>query len=182
MGLDIVGFTCADLVSNVVTLTAVDGSGNTDSCTANVTVLDVIAPQVICLSDTVYLGTNGQVTITAASLDGGSTDECGIASLSLSQTVFNGSNIGVNQVTLTVTDGSGNSADCISNVTVLDTLMSGIEDGLVGASFALDIYPNPTFDNLNVKVVCEDCWNMDGITLRLVDLSDKCLRTDSTDS
>jgi hypothetical protein len=154
-----------------VTLTAIDVSGNSSTCAASVTVSDTIAPMVICLSDTVYLGTNGQVTITPASLDGGSSDACGIASLTLSQTVFTGSNIGVNSVTLTATDVNGNMASCISDVTVLDTLMSGIEDGLAGASFLMDVYPNPTYDDLNVKVVCEDCWNVDGITLRLVNVT-----------
>jgi hypothetical protein len=109
-------------VGTLVTLTVTDNNGNVSTCTSTVTVEDNIAPNAICQDLTVQLDATGNATITAAQIDNGSTDACGIASLSLSQTAFDCSNVGPNAVTLTVTDIHGNSATCISNVTVEDNV------------------------------------------------------------
>src|SRR5204863_6034114 len=69
---------------------------------------------------TVQLDANGQATIIPAQIDNGSTDACGIASLSLSQTNFDCTNIGANTVTLTVTDNNGNTSTCTATVSVVD--------------------------------------------------------------
>ncbi|MEL6811652.1 MAG: proprotein convertase P-domain-containing protein, partial [Bacteroidota bacterium] len=44
-------FTCADVGVNVVTVTATDASGNTASCTTNITVEDNIAPVIACIGE-----------------------------------------------------------------------------------------------------------------------------------
>jgi len=62
---------------------------------------------------------NGVATITAAQVDNGSADNCGIASLQLSQTSFACANIGANTVLLTATDHSGNVASAPATVTVV---------------------------------------------------------------
>src|SRR5690606_32639172 len=115
-------FDCSHIGSNTVTLTVTDNNGNVSSCTANVTVEDNIAPQAICQDITVQLDANGQASIVAADIDGGSNDACGIASLSAGQTSFDCSHIGSNVVTLTVTDNNGNVSSCIANVTVEDNI------------------------------------------------------------
>ncbi|MCB9235628.1 MAG: HYR domain-containing protein [Bacteroidia bacterium] len=114
-------FTCVDTGANSVTLTVTDVNGNVDSCTATVTVLDTVAPMAVCQNITVYLDSLGSAAITANDVDGGSTDNCGVDSLSASPTAFNCSNLGANGVTLSVTDVSGNMASCIATVTVEDT-------------------------------------------------------------
>jgi gliding motility-associated-like protein len=114
-------FTCADVGANNVTLTVTDGAGNASTCIAVVTISDTVSPAAVCQNITVFLDGAGNATITAADLDGGSSDNCGPVSLSASQTAFTCANIGVNNVTLTVTDGSGNSDNCSSIVTVNDT-------------------------------------------------------------
>jgi len=113
-------FTCADIGPNIVTLTVTDGGGLTDTCVATVTVEDDLAPVSICQNITVQLDTSGNVTITASAMDGGSTDNCGIATITASQIDFDCSDVGNNNVTLTVTDVSGNSSTCTAIVTVED--------------------------------------------------------------
>jgi hypothetical protein len=115
-------FTCADVGVNAVVLTAADSSGNSDQCTANVTVEDTIAPNAVCQNITVQLDGNGNASITAADVDAGSTDNCGILSIDANPTSFTCANVGNNAVTLTVTDVNNNVSTCTANVTVLDTV------------------------------------------------------------
>ncbi|MBK8532194.1 MAG: HYR domain-containing protein [Flavobacteriales bacterium] len=105
-----------------VTWTLTDNAGSTATCTQTVTVSDATAPSADCQNITVQLDASGSATITPASIDGGSSDNCSGFTLSASQTVFNCSHIGVNTVTLTVTDASGNVGTCDAIVTVEDTI------------------------------------------------------------
>jgi len=52
-------FTCDDLGDNTVTLTVTDEEGNTDICSATITVLETIAPTALCQDITVQLDENG---------------------------------------------------------------------------------------------------------------------------
>ena len=71
-------FDCTDTGTTVtVTLTATDAAGLTDTCTANVTIIDQVAPTAVCQDITVQLDATGNVTITAADVDNGSSDGCG---------------------------------------------------------------------------------------------------------
>ena len=115
-------FDCSNIGPNTVTLTAVDNSGNTSSCTATVTVLDTVSPDAVCQDITVQLDAAGNASIVAADVDGGSTDNCAIASLAVSPNTFDCSNVGANTVTLTVTDVNGNISTCTSTVTVEDNV------------------------------------------------------------
>ena len=117
-------FTCADIGVNTVTLTITDTSGNVATCTSTVTVEDSILPVAACQNVTVEVDASGSATITAADIDNGSTDNCGIASLAVSPNVFTCSDLGANTVTLTVTDTSGNVATCTSTVTVEDNTVT----------------------------------------------------------
>lgn len=115
-------FTCAEVGANIVTLTVTDTYGNSAACNANVTVEDNIAPVAVCQNVTVQLNAGGNGSIVAADIDGGSTDACGVASISASQTAFDCSDVGNNNVTLTVTDVNGNVGTCVAIVTVEDNV------------------------------------------------------------
>lgn len=120
LSLDRNNFTCTDLGPNTVILTATDGSNNSDTCSAVVTVLDNTPPNPICLPITLALDGNGEAFITTSDIDGGSTDNCSIAIMSLDNDSFNCFDIGSNQVTLTVEDQSGNQNFCTAQVTIED--------------------------------------------------------------
>lgn len=84
---------------------------------------DITPPIAICKPTTITLA-NGSATITASDINNGSNDECGSVTLSASKTSFDCSNIGNNTVTLTVTDGTGNTATCNATVTVVGAVPS----------------------------------------------------------
>jgi hypothetical protein len=62
---------------------------------------------------------NGAATITAADVNNNSTDNCGVAGITVSKTSFSCANIGANTVTLTVTDVHGLVSTCTAVVTVV---------------------------------------------------------------
>lgn len=115
-------FDCSDVGVNAVTLTVTDNNGNSSTCTAMVTVEDNVKPQAICKDIIIQLDANGNASIVANDINNGSNDACGIASLAASKTSFDCSNLGVNNVTLTVTDNNGNSSSCMAKVTVQDNI------------------------------------------------------------
>jgi len=110
-------------INNTVTLTVTDVHGNVSTATAVVTVQDNIPPVVITQNVTVQLDATGNASITAAQVDNGSKDACGINSMSLDKTTFDCSNVGINNtVTLTVTDVHGNASTGTATVTVQDNI------------------------------------------------------------
>lgn len=116
-------FDCSSIGDQTVVVTAVDPSGNSSTCESIVTVSDISPPDALCQDITVALDDKGEAVAVATDVDNGSTDACGIASLTLDQTNFNCSDVGnQNTVTLTVTDNYGNSASCESTVYVVDNI------------------------------------------------------------
>jgi hypothetical protein len=116
-------FDCGNIGVNTVTLTVNDGNGNVNACSATVTVIDGTAPVAACHDLTVELNTSGNASITATQVDNGSTDNCSIVSSSLDVSSFTCTNVGTNTITLSVTDGSGNSNDCSATITVEDNVL-----------------------------------------------------------
>ena len=113
-------FTCSTIGPNTVILTVTDINGNVNTGTAIVTVKDVTTPTVVTKNISVNLNSAGVATITAADVDNGSNDYCGIANKTVSPNSFSCSTIGPNSVTLTVTDVNGNINTGTSIVTVND--------------------------------------------------------------
>src|SRR6266498_3984434 len=113
-------FLCSDAGPNTVKLIATDANGNTSSANATVTVEDHVAPTMLTKNITVQLSAGGNVTITAAQVNNGSFDACGIKTLSLNKNTFLCSDVGPNVVTLTATDANGNTSSANATVTVED--------------------------------------------------------------
>ena len=79
-------------------------------------------PIALCQNITILLNENGQATINANFLDGGSTDNEGIVSFEVDIDTFSCDDIGENTVTLTISDASGNTATCEAIVSVADNI------------------------------------------------------------
>ena len=79
-------------------------------------------PIALCQNITILLDENGQATINANFLDGGSTDNEGIVSFEVNIDTFSCDDIGENTVTLTISDASGNTATCEAIVSVADNI------------------------------------------------------------
>lgn len=113
---------CNDLGLNEITITATDGSGNYTNCIVDFYVEDKLAPTVSCVTAiTATLASDGTVTLLASDVDQGSSDNCGIAEMSLSKSLFTCADVGVEQaVDFTVSDAAGNSATCTVQVNIQD--------------------------------------------------------------
>ncbi|MFM1876691.1 MAG: hypothetical protein RL266_2428, partial [Bacteroidota bacterium] len=93
--------------------------------------MDNITYQSACISQsvtalaqdhTVQLDETGSASITVSDIDNGSFSDCGTPTLTLSQSEFSCTDIGVNPVTLTADDGWGNTQSQQVNVTVLPAI------------------------------------------------------------
>lgn len=169
LSLDKTTFTTADVGTNTVTLTVTDNHSNVSTCTATVTVEDNVAPNAICQDITIYLDATGNISITAAQIDNGSSDASGIQSLSVSPNSFDCDNVGPNSVTLTVTDKNGNVSTCTATVTVSDNIeptISCVANQTVnitaGSCDAVVNGLSPTTSD-NCSVVLQT-WTMSGAT------------------
>lgn len=121
-------FTCANLGDNLVILTIRDSSNNISLCSATVTVLDTLRPNVVCKNIEVFLDEQGRASIVPSQVDNESVDNCGtIDSLELSQSEFTCADLGQKTVILTATDRSGNKQSCTAIVTVRDTIKPWVE-------------------------------------------------------
>jgi subtilisin-like proprotein convertase family protein/uncharacterized protein YrzB (UPF0473 family) len=119
IAIDVSTFTCDNIGSNNVVLLVTDENGNESECEATVTVQDNTLPTAVCQNIVVEINEDGDtIFITPEMIDNGSTDNCDIASYDLDITMFDCSDLGDNEVQLTVTDTAGNVATCTAIVTV----------------------------------------------------------------
>jgi gliding motility-associated-like protein len=115
-------FTCADIGEQQVTIIAADASGNETSQQLTISVRDNVPPAAIGRNAELFLDENGVAVLTAAKVDGGSTDNCSIASMTLDKTSFSCTDLGDNEVVLTAKDASGNESIARVNVKVIDEI------------------------------------------------------------
>ncbi len=144
-------FDCSEVGANTIWLRVTDANGNIDSASAVVTVQDIIKPTVLTQNVTVSLDASGAGSVTIADIDNGSTDNCAIATRSLSKSSFDCSNVGANTVWLRVTDVNGNIDSARAVVTVQDitkpTVVTTPSDIALGYCDATYTYAIPTSDD-----------------------------------
>ena len=144
-----------------ITVTVADSYNTTASTSFTVTFEDTVLPTVITQNVIAYLDANGQAFVSASQVNNGSSDNCGISTLALSQTNFTCSNIGVNSVTLIVTDANGNIASGNANITILDNISPTVVcnpwtinyNGNAGAYHLLPTYMVVASDNCGVATI-----------------------------
>ena len=112
--IDVTDFDCTNIGMNTVTLTVTDNNNNVSTCESEVSVEDNVLPECVAQDITVQLDASGQTVIDVMSIDNGSSDACGILTRTIDLTDFDCTNIGMNTVTLTVTDNNNNVSTCPS--------------------------------------------------------------------
>lgn len=88
--------------------------------------IDVTPPIAVCKPFTAALDAGGVARVRLIDINAGSVDNCGIASYTLSDSVWNCTQTGTHQVTLTVRDKSNNASSCIATVTVVDLMKPSV--------------------------------------------------------
>ena len=112
---------CSDVGNTYpITLKGTDDAGNVSTCESQITIADAEFPTALCKDVTGTLNQSGRHKPKATKLDDGSFDNCGIATMTVSPTVLFCTDIGPQNVTLTVTDDAGNQSSCVSVVTIVD--------------------------------------------------------------
>jgi hypothetical protein len=173
---------------HTVQVTVTDIHGNSASSSFTVTVADNSKPLVFCKNIVISLDESGQCNITAASVDGGCSDNCtasGKLIASLDKASFDCSNLGSNTVVLTATDASGNSNSGNAIVTVQDTTPPNITcpanltvtNGL--APLAPVTYATPTTSD-NCTVTNVTCAPASGSNFPMGTTTVTCTATDSS--
>lgn len=162
------------LGTSTVTYTATDDCGNTATCSFNISVIDDEAPVInACAVDkTLSADNNCEALLPDLRGEVVANDNCSPA-LVVSQLPAAGTVIsaGITEVTLTVTDGSGNSAVCYADVTVIDdtdpvlastdtTVYIGVGNTVaIDSSFVFDA--TASYDNCGITSVTVDVNTFD---------------------
>ncbi len=151
--------------STTITWTYTDAAGNSVQQTQDIVIDDTIDPVCVTQDISVELDMTGNATITAGQIDNGSSDNCGIASISVSPSSFTTLDIGDNTVTLTVTDTNGNTTDCTATVTITNNTLD-VDDF---DEKDVSIRPNP----FNTQIIVELPTSLIGseMTIRIFDLN-----------
>ena len=137
-------FRCGNIYfPETVTLYVSDPAGNVSTCKSEVTILDSIMPVAICKDISIMLDSSGTADLVGQNVDDGSYDNCSYT-FSLDRDHFTTEDIGIQTVTMTVTDGTGNQASCTSNVTVNAYDPVSVAPGkTTNQNATLTVYPNP---------------------------------------
>ena len=121
-------FDCSNLGANAVTLTVMDLSGNAKSCNATVMVADNLPPTLVCQDIT--LPVTGATILQPSQVfnAAASVDNCGtqLTPVGVTPSLFYCADAGQRMVTLTVTDGHGNTGSCQATVIVQGPLVTAV--------------------------------------------------------
>lgn len=131
-----------------------DANGCTTSDSFQLEANDTLAPILVSQPGTIYLDSSGLATIPLEVPFVGGTDQCGIDSIWSTPALFNCDQLGDLEVTYFATDGSGNLAQEVATVTLVDTMrpifMTCVED-IEADSGTTIIYDTPVaFDNCGI--------------------------------
>ncbi|NRA75536.1 MAG: HYR domain-containing protein [Planctomycetes bacterium] len=161
--------------TTVVTYTATDSSGNSNSLAFEVTVNDIDAPSISGMPADMTLDTDaGSCSALASWVDPQGNDNCGAVDLSSDHANGTGFPLGTTIVTYTALDSSGNSAMLSFSITVEDTedpMISGLPGDLIlendsGMCSAIASWSEPMAnDNCGGATLSSDHASGDGFDL-----------------
>ncbi|RYH72942.1 T9SS type A sorting domain-containing protein, partial [Flavobacteriaceae bacterium 144Ye] len=127
---------------------------------------DLVDPICTTQDITVELDESGNASIVVSQINNGSTDNCAIDSITLSQYDFTMADIGTNTITMTVTDYSGNTSVCNAIVTVIENTL-GIDDPRT--KITVDIKPNPFNNEITISLPLS--FNNESFNINIYDLN-----------
>ena len=112
-------FNCSEVGIDTVILSVKDINGNIRTKKALVTVLDTISPVITVQNTIISIDTSSKAYLKQAMVVLTSSDNCSVDTIVLSKNVFTLADVGVNSVSITITDKSGNTVVKTVNVTVI---------------------------------------------------------------
>lgn len=158
--------TISNLAGGTYTVLVTDDNNCTTQKEVVIAVDDTIDPTVMTQNVNVELGSNGMADITPQDVDGGSSDNCAIAEMSLDVSSFDCSSLGQQEVMLTVVDEAGNSSSSMAIVNVTDMTDPQIE--VVNLNLSLDANGEAT---ITPGMVDGGSTDNCGIEERMIDVS-----------
>jgi regulation of enolase protein 1 (concanavalin A-like superfamily) len=162
----------------IVTVTVNDGNGNTNTCQATVTVEDKIPPVAVCKNHVIVFNGEDEIILNAADIwnQAASSDNCGpVFFVSATPPAISCDELGnVVPVTVTIEDASGNTATCMSMVTVegLPCGWSQQPDGVNcvnGNQISYDV-PSEIFTAVSTNCYYNNPFNSDELAFTQYDL------------
>jgi len=163
-------FDCDSLGMREIVITASDTNGNSSGCTSMVTVLDTVSPMAIAMDITLTLNSDGIAVLSPHMIDNGSSDNCEIDTIFVSQDTFTCADSPDKMVTLTVQDGSGNMSTASAAVTIdgvvnadvvfIDVNATGLMTGLSweNAFTSFDQINNSCLDGVDTILVAQGLY------------------------
>ncbi|GAB5417526.1 MAG: hypothetical protein Crog4KO_07980 [Crocinitomicaceae bacterium] len=117
-------------------------------------VAEPVAPTLTVLDTILYLDSTGVASLTADALVDKLTDNCGIQTITASQTDFDCNDQGTITVTVTATDFDGNSTSADALVTIVDTIVATVV--CQSTNFYLD---NSGYANVDPAQIAINSWD-----------------------
>ncbi|MDA3854315.1 MAG: DUF2341 domain-containing protein, partial [Bacteroidales bacterium] len=131
-----------------------DDCGNTTLLNQSITVLDTTPPEVICQDFTLYLDSTGLAFLTAGEIDNGSSDNCGIDTLTIDRVSFDCTDISSLPISITSTDDY--SVEVELEVVAVNALSSTCTWGY---NYTIDVDYNVIISGNNPPA---SLWNLQG--------------------
>ncbi len=129
--------TLVGLGTTSVTITVTDQYGNETTCTTSYTLIDDVPPSITCGTDqAAFADANCQAGVPDFTLSAVANDACGAVTLSQTPAAGVLVGLGMTTVTVTATDGSGNTASCTNTFTVTDNTPPSVTCGAPQSAFA----------------------------------------------
>lgn len=130
--------------------------------------VDTEDPVAVCQNFTAELNQDGEIMIIGGDVDGGSTDNSGFVTLTVSPNTFDCTDLGPQTVTLTATDPAGNTDSCTSTVTVVDALgpdLTCLGDMTVEYDAGAGFYTLPDYVADGDVSALDNCTDTSNITI-----------------
>ncbi|MDX8337600.1 Ig-like domain-containing protein [Draconibacterium sp. IB214405] len=135
-------FDCYEVGENSVSLIVTDYYGLSDTCTSIVTVVDTIAPEIVCKPlQTIQLDEYGEYVLTWNDVVNNVSDECGIDTVLLDRYLLDCEDIGTTYITAIAYDVNGNADSCTAEFEVFGNIPPNVvnDSAVTAVNVAVEI-------------------------------------------